>query len=101
VVLADCSNGGERGLKKDKIGILSWLVRWACRAGTRDFCTALAALDGQGQKILHRTLFQFLHPHRPASRSGWAEKAKKLDFQAEKSAFRADKVTFSGRKGDF
>ncbi len=25
-------------------GVLSWLVRWACRTGTRDFCSALAAL---------------------------------------------------------
>ncbi len=24
-------------------GVLPWLVRWACRAGTRDFCPALAA----------------------------------------------------------
>jgi hypothetical protein len=24
-------------------GVLPWLVRWACRAGTRDFCSALAA----------------------------------------------------------
>jgi hypothetical protein len=23
--------------------VLPWLVRWACRAGTRDFCSALAA----------------------------------------------------------
>ncbi len=27
-------------------GVLLWLVRWACRAGTRDFCSALAALFG-------------------------------------------------------
>jgi hypothetical protein len=26
-------------------GVLSWLVRWACRSGTRDFCSALAALN--------------------------------------------------------
>jgi hypothetical protein len=26
--------------------VLSWLVRWPCRAGTRDFCSALVALVG-------------------------------------------------------
>jgi hypothetical protein len=36
-------------------GVLPWLVRWACRAGTRAFCSALAALVGP----VHRTLFQF------------------------------------------
>jgi hypothetical protein len=25
-------------------GVLPWMVLWACRAGTRDFCPALAAL---------------------------------------------------------
>jgi hypothetical protein len=32
-------------------GVLTWLVRWACRAGTRDFCSALAALVGPVQNI--------------------------------------------------
>jgi hypothetical protein len=27
-------------------GVLSWLVCWACGGGTRDFCSALAALIG-------------------------------------------------------
>ncbi len=27
-------------------GVLPWLVRWACRTGTRDLCSALAALVG-------------------------------------------------------
>jgi len=31
-------------------GVLSWLVRWVCPAGTRGFCSALAALGGPGQK---------------------------------------------------
>ncbi len=31
--------------------VLSWLVRWACRAGTRDLCSALAALVGLVQNI--------------------------------------------------
>ncbi len=33
----------QRGQMK---GVLSWLVRWACHAGTRDFCSAFAALYG-------------------------------------------------------
>jgi hypothetical protein len=38
-------------------GILPWLVRWACLAGTRDFCSPLAALVGQVQNIFC-TLFR-------------------------------------------
>ncbi len=37
-------------------GVLPWLILWACHAGTRDFCAALAAL----QNIFpYRSLFQF------------------------------------------
>jgi hypothetical protein len=52
--------------------VLPWLVRWACRAGTRHFGPALAALVGSVQNIFfpHRTLFQFICPYRPAS---WAD----------------------------
>jgi hypothetical protein len=47
---------------------LPWLVRCAHRAGTRDFCPALAALVAPVQKVffLTRTLFQFICPHRTA-----------------------------------
>ncbi len=38
--------GTQRGQMK---GVLSWLVRWGCHAGTRDFCSALAALVGPVQ----------------------------------------------------
>jgi hypothetical protein len=31
--------------------VISWLVRWACRAGTRDICSALATLVGPVQNI--------------------------------------------------
>jgi hypothetical protein len=52
-------------------GDLPWLVSWACRAGSRDFCFALAALVGPVQKIFPRlALFQLLCPHRPASSAG-------------------------------
>jgi hypothetical protein len=48
--------------------VLPRLVRWACDAGTRDFCPAFAALAGPIQNIFpHRTLFQFIRPNRPAS----------------------------------
>jgi hypothetical protein len=33
-------------------GVLSWLVLWACRVGTRDLCSALAALWLAQYKIL-------------------------------------------------
>jgi hypothetical protein len=32
-------------------GVLPWMVRWARRAGTRDFCPALAAPLGPVQNI--------------------------------------------------
>ncbi len=35
--------GTQRGQMK---GVHSWLVYWACRADTKDFCSALAALVG-------------------------------------------------------
>jgi hypothetical protein len=40
-------------------GVLSWLVRLAFRAGTRDFCSALAALVGPVQNILFLTVHYF------------------------------------------
>ncbi len=37
-------------------GVLSWLVRWACRDGTRDFCSALVALVGPVQNMFFLTV---------------------------------------------
>jgi hypothetical protein len=57
----------QRGQTK---GFHSWLVRWACRAGPIDICSALSALVGPVQNIFFlvlNTLFQFLFPHRLAS----------------------------------
>jgi hypothetical protein len=54
-------------------GIFPWLVRWACRAVTRDFCSALTALVGPVRTkyfFPHRTLLKFLCPHRSASWAG-------------------------------
>jgi hypothetical protein len=53
-------------------GGLPWLVRLALRAGTKDFCPALAVLVGPVQNIFfsHRTLFQFICPHRSVSWTG-------------------------------
>jgi hypothetical protein len=48
------------------------MVRWACRAGTRDFCPALTDLVGP-EKITffpHHSLFQFFFPHCPCSKLG-------------------------------
>jgi hypothetical protein len=39
-------------------GVLPWMVRWACHAGSRDFYPVLAALVGLIQNIFpHYTLF--------------------------------------------
>jgi hypothetical protein len=43
-------------------GVLPWLVSWACRAGSIDFCYVFAALVGP-VFFPHRTLFQFLCPN--------------------------------------
>jgi hypothetical protein len=34
------------------IGVLPWLVRWAHRAGPRDFWPALAAWQQAGQEVM-------------------------------------------------
>ncbi len=39
--------------------VLSWLVRWAYRAGTRGFCSALAALGGPVQNIFNLIVHYF------------------------------------------
>ncbi len=46
--------GTQRGQMKE---VLPWLVRWACRAGTREFCSALAALVGPVQHIFFLTIY--------------------------------------------
>ncbi len=40
-------------------GVFPWLVRWACRAGTRDFCSALAALVSPVQNIFFLAVHYF------------------------------------------
>ncbi len=50
-------------------GVLPWLVCWARRAGTWDFFSPLEALVSPVQNSFfpHRTLFQFMCPHRPTT----------------------------------
>ncbi len=48
--------GTQRGQMKRA---LSWLVCWACADGTRDFCSALAALVGPVQNIFFLTVHYF------------------------------------------
>jgi hypothetical protein len=50
---------GNRDSKRTNEGVLTWLVRWAYRAGTRDFCSALAALVGPVQNIFFLTIHFF------------------------------------------
>jgi hypothetical protein len=53
-------------------GILPWLAYWACRAGTRDFCSVLAALAGPVQNIFFLTI-HFLNSFVPiAQQAGQA-----------------------------
>jgi|688.fasta_scaffold329747_1 hypothetical protein len=40
-------------------GLLPWLVRWACRAGTRDFCPSKTALVGPVQNIFFLAVHYF------------------------------------------
>ncbi len=40
-------------------GVLPWLGRWVCRAGTRDFCPALAALIGPVRNFVFLTVHYF------------------------------------------
>jgi hypothetical protein len=50
-----------------------WLVRWARRAGSIEFCPALAACSSQPSTkyfFPHRTLFHFISPHLPATWAG-------------------------------
>jgi hypothetical protein len=42
-------------------GVLPWLVRWACRADTIDFCPALV-IPGQNIRFLAAHLFTLLVP---------------------------------------
>ncbi len=37
-------------------GVLPWLVRWACRVGTRDVCPALDAVVGPVLNIFFLTI---------------------------------------------
>ncbi len=40
-------------------GILPWLVRWTCRSGTIDFCTASASIVSMVQNIIFFTIHFF------------------------------------------
>jgi hypothetical protein len=48
--------GTQRGKMK---GANSWLVCWACRAGTRDFCSALAASSRPNTEFFFFTVHYF------------------------------------------
>ncbi len=74
VANADYWNWGKWGFQKYIwIGsFLESLNRWACRAGTRDFGPALAALVGAVQIFFssHHTLFHFICRHHLACLAG-------------------------------
>ncbi len=45
--------------KSTNYRVIPWLVRWTCRAGTRDFCPALAARVGPVQKYFFLAVHYF------------------------------------------
>jgi hypothetical protein len=49
-------NEESRTLRGQMKEVLSWLLPWACRADTRDFCSVLAALVGPVQNIFILTV---------------------------------------------
>jgi hypothetical protein len=64
---------GQMGTQREQMKRGPSLVgSLSCRASSKGFCSALAALVSPEQNILfpHRTLFQFLCPHRPESWAG-------------------------------
>ncbi len=65
-------------------GVLPWLVRLACRVGTRDFCSALAAVVGPVQNILFHTVhyFNFFVPS--AQQAGQAAVLGRLSFTKDR-----------------
>ncbi len=60
--------GTQRG---HMIGVLPWLVGWTRRAGTKDFCPALAALVSQIQNIIFHTA-NFFTILVPIAHATWA-----------------------------
>jgi hypothetical protein len=58
----------------------SWLVRRACRVGTRDFCSALAALFGPIENIFFRTVHYFNSFVHIAQQAGQADVLGRLSL---------------------
>ncbi len=53
-------------------GVLPWLVRWAHRGVSRDYCPALAALDGPVQNIFLLTTVHFFNSFVPIAQQAGA-----------------------------
>jgi hypothetical protein len=51
-------NGDSKSTNEMK-RVLSWLVRWVCRAGKKDFCSAFAALVGPVTKYVFLIVHYF------------------------------------------
>jgi hypothetical protein len=53
-------------------GVLSWLIRWARRAGTRDFYPPLAALGSSEQKFFFSSPYTIsIDVYPPAQQPAW------------------------------
>ncbi len=70
-------NGDQRGQMK---GVLPWLVPWACRGSTKDFCSALAALVGPVENIFFLTVHYFNYFFPIAQQAGQAAMLGRLSL---------------------
>jgi hypothetical protein len=61
-------------------GVLPWLVHWSCRVGSKDFCSALAALVDPVQNIFFLTVHYFNDFDPIAQQSGQAAMLGRLSL---------------------
>ncbi len=79
-------------------GVLPWLIHWACRAGTRDFCSALAALVSLVQNIFFLSAHYFNAFYVPiAQQAGPAAVLGRLSLNLTLASV-ADKLTYKYRQ---
>jgi hypothetical protein len=79
-------------------GVLPWLVHWACRAGTRDFCSALAALVSPYKIYIFLTAHYFNSFYVPiAQQAGQAAVLGRLSLNLALASV-ADKLTYKYRQ---
>ncbi len=79
-------------------GVLPWLLHWSCRAGTRDFCSALASLVSPVQNIFFLTAHYFNSFYVPiAQQAGQAAVLGRLSLNLALASV-ADNLTYKYRQ---